>query len=348
MWADVGGIMRMVFDNLESFGKLDKDEAKLIETLGLRDVGVMSMNLHCDEAGSRAALRLDWTGDGWIPRLSRQVCRPGTFRSLAYVPADCRGVQALQSDPAGLFDAVVKMLIEFGELSPADLVEGLTDFEAELGFNPREDLLELLDGELVFMVSDVDQSEAFPFTPMDPINFAAIMGLVDGEEMRTLVDGVIRRMGLHVGLRSEEFLGYMVTYLPLIPGFSLYYAILDDMVVVSMSPTMVHDVLRRRSSADLPSMRSAADFRQVADRLQGGYGLLGYSDSAAELKSALRMLKGFPEFFGAQGQAVPGELAWLAQMPWPEESVVDKYFSGGTASALTIDETGLMFESIGP
>ena len=36
------------------------------------------------------------------------------------------------------------------------------------------------------------------------------------------------------------------------------------------------------------------------------------------------------------------------QLPLPDESVVDKYFHGGTATALTVDESGITLESAGP
>ena len=72
--------------------------------------------------------------------------------------------------------------------------------------------------------------------------------------------------------------------------------------------------------------------------MQPGYGLLGYSDAAADMKSLLRFLAEAPEMFGDSDES--GVLAWLDGLPLPDESIVDKYVHGGTATAFTVEVTG--------
>jgi hypothetical protein len=43
-----------------------------------------------------------------------------------------------------------------------------------------------------------------------------------------------------------------------------------------------------------------------------------------------------------------GPMAWLAELPLPDDALIDDFFTGGTASVCTIDENGVYFESAGP
>jgi hypothetical protein len=306
------------------------------------------MSMDCDTQGSTTAMRLDWPGEGWIQRILRHVCVPGDFPSLEYVSVDVRSFTALNVDLAGMFDTVSRMLIEMDVITPSDLVQFLTSAESEVGFNPRDDLLELLTGEFVFIVDDVDPSEALPIPGADAVNYALIVGLGDGVAFTTLVDGVIRKLGFHVGRKSEEFQGFQVYQVPMpIMTLSLGYAVLDDMAVLSLSPTMLRDVLRRKASADLPGITGSERYHEAVARVRAGYGMIGFSDTASDMKSMLRTLSNLDEYVDEDTDE-DSPLRWLARLLLPDEALVDDYFTGGTASVCTIDESGVYFESAGP
>jgi hypothetical protein len=319
--------------------------------LGLRDLGVLSMGGHCGPEGSYGAVKLEWRGDGWIPRLLRNFFQPGTFSRLRYAPASASGVNALRIDLTGLFDDIVKLLVESGECSPAEVVRGLHDAEEMLGFNLRDDLLESFDGEFVLVSGGVDKSEALPALA-EALNVAVIAGLRDPAQLNSFLEELAHRFS--VTQRTEEYEGVTIhsqkVFMVPVP---ICYAVMDDMLVLSGAPTMIREIIHQKHAPDAPKLVELPAYRDAVAALRPGYGLLGYSDAAADMKSLLRFLDNAPEMFGHaqvdhQFLVDAAILDWLDHLPLPDESVVDKYFHGGTATALTVDETGITLESAGP
>jgi hypothetical protein len=350
LWADVGRIVENVHPTPRPAAGADPHavdpEEKVLAALGLRDLGVLSMRAHCGPEGSYGALKLDWSGNGQIPRMLRNFFQPGDFPRLRYAPANARGVDALRIDLSGLFDAVVKMIIESGE-SPAEVTRGLQEVEKFLGFNPRDDLLELFDGEFVFVSGEVAPDEALPGLG-EALSVAVIAGLRDAPQFSAFLEDLIRKRGLHVTQQTEEFEGLTIysqnVFLVPVP---ICYAVVDDMLVVSGSPAMVRQIVHQRNTPDAPKLIELPAYREAVASLRPGYGLLGYSDAAADVKSLLYMLRKLPDMLHDKDIDV-NVLSWMEQLPLPDDAVVDKYFHGGTATAVTFDESGLFFESAGP
>jgi hypothetical protein len=329
------------------------EKERQLVALGFRDLGVLSMGGHCGPEGSYGAVRLEWPGNGRIPRILRNFFQPGTFSRLRYAPASARGVNALRIDLTGLFDDIVKAAMESGGCSPAEVVRGLNDAEQMLGFNPRDDLLELFDGEFVLVSGEVDKSEALPALA-EALNVAVIAGLRDPEQFQSFLEEIVHRLGLHVTQRTEEYEGVTIhSQTVFILPVPICFAVVDDMLVLSGAPSMVKEIIHQRNTPDAPKLVELPAYRDAVAVLRPGYGMLGYSDAAANMKSLLRFLDNAPEMFhdaNVSGSPLSecGILEWLDQLPLPDESVVDKYFHGGTATALTVDETGIMLESAGP
>ena len=125
------------------------------------------------------------------------------------------------------------------------------------------------------------------------------------------------------------------------------YSIVDDMLVVSGSPAMVRQVVHQRNTPDAPTLIELPAYREAVASLRPGYGLLGYSDAAADAKSVLRVLRELPKMM--QNEEFDTDvLDWLRELPLPADAVVDRYFHGGTATALTVDQSGIFLESAGP
>ncbi|HZM00370.1 MAG TPA: hypothetical protein VFD43_08975, partial [Planctomycetota bacterium] len=352
LWADLGRIIERALpspagDAGAVAAGIDAEEERQITALGLRDLGVLSMRSQCGPQGSYGALRLEWPGNGWIPRMMRNFFQPGDFPRLRYVPAAAHGVNAFRVDLAGLFDQVIKLLIESGEHSPAEVVRGLQEAEEFLGFNPRDDLLEAFDGEFVLVSGQVDESEALPALH-EALNVAMIAGLRDAAEFDAFLADLIHRRGLRVAHRTEVFEGATIHYQSLFPlPVPICYAIVDDTLVLSGAPGLVRQIVHQRRAPEAPGLAELPAYREAVAALRPGYGLLGYSDAASDMKSLLRFLKQAPEMFSGEEDET-GMLAWLAHVPLPDEAVVDKYFQGGTATALTVDQAGLSLESVGP
>jgi hypothetical protein len=361
IWADLGALIErlhpaavaqpgIVVSSGEGATRVEANgecqDERVIQALGLRDLGVLSMRMQCGPTGSTAAMRLEWPGEGWIPRTLRNFFQPGEFPRLSYVPAAARGVNACRIDLAGLFDDVIKLLIETGEVPPAELVKGLREAEDALGFNPRDDLLELFDGEFVFVSGDVAQTEGLP-SMTEALNVAVVAGLKDPEQCQTFLDDLIGGRGLQATHKVEEYEGvtlHLQTVFPL--PMPICYAMVDDALVLSLAPGLVKEIVHRRHTPDAPGILELPAYRDAVAALRPGYGLLGYSDAATDMKSLIRFLKQAPQIFGDAVDT--GMLAWLADVPLPDESIVDKYFHGGTATALTVDSSGVFLESAGP
>src|SRR5678815_454466 len=205
-----------------------------------------AMGGHCSPQGSYAAAHLEWRGDGWIPSILRNFFQPGTFSRLRYAPASAVGVNALRIDLAGLFDEIVKAFMESGDCTPAEVVRGLHDAEEFLGFDPRDDLLELFDGEFVLVSGQVGQSEALPALA-EALSVAVIAGLRDPEQFSTFLEELVHRRGLHATQRTEEYEGVTIhrqtIFMVPVP---ICYAVVDDMLVVSGAPSMVQQIIHQK------------------------------------------------------------------------------------------------------
>lgn len=349
VYADLGSLIARVHPVPPADQPLSADERQLL-SLGVRDLGVFSIRGQCGPKGSFAALRLDWPGDGWIPRMLRNFFQPGDFTRLRFAPATARGVDALRIDLPGVFDGVVKVLIESGAQTPAEIVASLQEAQDFLGFDPREDLLEQFDGEFVLISGDVDPQEALP-SMTEALNVALIAGLNDPAAFQAFLDGIIHRRGLHVTHSTEDFEGATLHFQTLFPlPMPICYAIVDDMLVLSGAPSLVRQIVHQRNAPETPGLTALPAYREAIAVLHPGYGLLGYSDAAADMRSLLRFLEKAPQMFGEHqvDADASGLLTWLSQVPLPDESIVEKYFHGGTATAFTVDDNGLYLESAGP
>ena len=349
VFADIGRIIESFHPapRPDSAGSLVLDrEEKTLVLLGVRDLGVLSLRAHCSPQGSYGALKLDWPGNGQIPRMLRNFFQPGDFPRLRYAPANARGVDALRVDLAGLFDAVLKTINESGA-SPADVTKGLQEVEEFLGFNPRDDLLELFDGEFVFVTGQIVEDHSMPGLA-DALSVAMIAGLRDAPQFATFIEDLVHRRGLHVTQETEEYEGVTIYCQNLYPlPMPICYAILDDMLVLSGSPAMVRQIVHQRNTPDAPTLVELPAYRQAVAALRPGYGLIGYSDAASDVKSLLRVLRDLPDMMH-DDDIDPHILGWMKALPLPPDEVVDRYFRGGTATAMTFDQSGLFFESAGP
>ncbi len=349
-WADLGRVMDFVHDAVA--GSEDEDDLQIMERLGLFDLGCLSFSSRYAAGESRFDLSLDWGGGGWIPSFMRLLCVSGPASTLDAVPQDCRSAMAARLDFGGLFDTAVKALMESGEVEMSDVTGFLAESEEMLGFNLRDDLLDALDGQVTVVTAEVDASEAFMGTEADPQNYALLIGLADGQRINTLVEATVRKMGLHAARQRQEFQGYEMYSVPVFPGIEVNYAILPDMAVISLSGTLLQDVLRRKAGGDLPDLAGDQDFSARAASLLREPGMLQYTDTAGSVKGLFRALGGMSEMFEGFARGAPDELAGLfsllTDLPRVDEAVIEKHFAGASVTAMAVDEQGLRVQTVSP
>jgi hypothetical protein len=348
-WVDLGRIMDSLHDAMAGSGG---DDLRVMERLGLFDLGCLSFSSRYAAGESRFDMSLDWVGGGWIPSFMRMLCVSGPASTLDAVPQDCRSALAARLDFGGLFDTTVKALMEAGEVDMADVTSFLAESEEMLGFNLRDDLLDALDGQVTLVTAEVEPSQAFMGTEADPQNYALLIGLEDGARINTLVEASVRKMGLHAARKRQEFQGYEMFSMPVFPGIEVNYAILPDMAVISLSGTLLQDVLRRKAGGDLPDLAGDKDFNARASQLLPEPGMLQYTDTAGSVKGLFRALEGMGEMFEDFARGAPDELAGLfsllTDLPRVDEAVIEKHFAGASVTAMAVDERGLRVQTVSP
>src|SRR5262249_47439723 len=156
--------------------------------------------------------------------------------------------------------------------------------------NPRDDLLELLDGEMVFVTSEADVAEALPGMTADPQTFTLLLGLKDGRGLRSLVDGKLNASAFRAALHTADFHGHRIDTVSLIPHLSISYAILDDVAVLSLSHRLVEAVLDRHDGRGGAALADSPALTDMTRKLRPGYGLLGYQDAAGAIRGAIKTL----------------------------------------------------------
>jgi len=356
-WTDVGGLARLLVEREGAGHADDAHKLYVIRSLGLQDLGALAQSMRWHETGSEWSAGLGWTGNGWIPRLLRLLCRPGDARTLDLVPTSCRSATVAHVDLAGLFDASIGMLLDLQAASPSEVTEVLADVGSTLGFGLRDDLLELFDGEFAFTAVVTEREDAFPGTVSDPQNFGLIAGLEDGAALRELIDAAVEGSGLRAARQRENFDGQVIDHITLLPQFALHYAILDDVLLASPSSAVLHELLARRLHPGQPGLPSLPGFAQTLAQLPEPHGLLSYADTAAQIEGALNTLKFLPELLvgtrdnlrkeGARVDFLDG-LDWLSALPMPDPAIVRRYLAGPTMTAIAVDDEGVHIRSVGP
>jgi len=347
LWVDCGRILGLVREALVSQG--EDEQANVLGRVGLFDLGCLSMNSGYEKTGSRMRLRLDWWGSGWIQTFARLACVSGPPTTLSVVPADCLSAFAARLDFGGLFDAVVKALIDSGAVTMPDVVGFLTEAEESLGFNPREDLLDALDGQVTLVSCAVPPEDAIPGLEGDPQNMLLLVGLKDGARVNGIIEDAVRRTGLHAARKRAEFQGYEMFSMPVFPGFELHYAVLPDLAVLSLSGALLQDVLRRKAGDDLPTLAKDKEFQARLASLSHAPGLLEYQDTAANVKAAFRALDSVGELLKhLENSELAGLIGLVTGLPPVDEALIDKHFKGATVAVVSVDENGLMMEVASP
>ncbi len=349
-WMDLGAfIVPFIRRAAEADGALDE-----FETLGLGGLGELSMTFRYEEDGSSAEVVAGMRGDGQFQRMLGAAVAGQSPELLTLVPDSAGTTYALDIDAAGIFDTFLENLMEEDAATARDVIAGMAEMEAEIGFHPRDDLLENLDGQAAFFGMEVPVQENFGMAPMDPPqNFALLLGLSDGEAMSATLDEVVRSQGLHVARQREDFEGYTLYSVPFFPGLDAYYAVTDDLLVLSLSPSIAKDVLRRKGNGSLPSLASREEVAALMARLPRDRTMVVVEDAAAQMQGA----------FVAMGQVMPILLQDAAELPdlpaaafdllealgrVDPAAVSDAYRDAVAISSLTLSEGGLHLVTLGP
>lgn len=302
----------------------EADLGVLMDTLGLADVGSLGVGNHFDELrGMVGETTLEWAPGGAIHDIVTVALGEGDPPFADLVPASALTYSGLHLDLYELVTAALALLVDLDAIEPGDVGEGLAQAYDALGIDPLEDLLAYVDGRIAFSFVETDERWALPgsddLLAVGPFNIAVIVGIDDGEAVRASFDTMLRTGGLYPSLQSEDFQGQQVRSISLagVP-VSPHWTITNDAIVFSLAPEPVKDVLRRRTSPDLPSIATRPDFVDTLEEFGARQAYVSWS-SARYVGASLFANYGMLE------QAVAREYPGLA-LELDVEALVDEHF----------------------
>lgn len=326
-----------------------EDDRKMVAELGLNDFGPIGASARFGADGAFIDVVWPFGGQGYVPRLAQALFGPGTFATPALVPEKPQSYYGMRLDLlAGL--EVVQEMVE--ALAPA---EEKAQFKAMLeamdapqeGFDVRKDILENLAGEIAgYMAPVQDESEAMPGTEEKPASMVVLLPVRDGARLETAIDALMRENGLHAARKREEFQGHTTYSLPIV-FFNVRYAVLPDLLVVSLSKELLNDTLRRYGATGLPTLASSDEFKELVEKVGGPQAsVIAVNDSAAFVEG---MFVGF-ETVREQMRMLPAGPGKpnLPDIDFPDASVIEKYFQGSSVGTYLLGEAGFEMHSAGP
>lgn len=290
VWFDTGRSIRAQMTPPAADGS-EAPDTRLQRALGLDQLGALAGRfvLDADE------MRLD-AHQGWVPVGLAQVLMAfmsgGEHALLQLMPAEAQVALSLELDLRKGLDAADALAKEagFGPLFGEPAAEGAAPGADGDAFQPRRDLLDHLDGRVAFSVVEVPPEESLMGIGLQggpSVSTAFVLGVRDAPALAASLDKLLRSQGLHAARRKSEFEGYVVYTIPVMP-LQISYAIVDDFMVVSPSPTLLQDVLRRKSNHELPNLRRSPSFMASFDALGAQPSLAVWSSASSDLVDGLR------------------------------------------------------------
>lgn len=354
-WADPARVLRSLrdsdaesdrdlFGGAEGQGVLD-----MFDQVGLTTLGPLMQTTVMNAEASRAEFALPWDAESVLGRFCGEVFVNRRPVLLDLAPTNVFSASVVNLDFQAMFDQVFELIIEFGGMSMADAATTIAEMDEAWGFSFRDELLVNLDGQVAFLQAEVDPAETFAFAGDMPVptSFALLLGLSDGMAMRTLIDASVEHSPMRAALTREEFQGFDVYRLPQgLPGTTLFYAVTDDVLVVSVTPTLVHDVLRRKLSDDLPSLGRDERLRAMLGDLPPEAAVIQTSDQAMTFGTVLELLaKVAKEDPGRDNWFLRG-MARIAEAD--QTAILEKHFDRPAVDLWWIGADGIRGTIVGP
>lgn len=260
-----------------------------LKGLGLQGLGQLVAVSCVGPVGTQTALSIDVAAQGGVFDVVAAAVSEQDCRTLSWIPADPVWATAVDLDIGSAFDAALELVTLLDPTVGWEIIMGLSEVEAEWGFHPRDDLLDALDGQLGLFEGEVPDDERFFFGDgEESLNYCALLGLVDIEETQRQIKSLLRRRGLHALTRQSEFEGFQIYKVTLLPGLMLCYAIADELLVVSLAPSLVEDVLRCKAGTANGCLATSADYLAARSRLPASGSLVSYARGADAYKTVLR------------------------------------------------------------
>lgn len=353
VWGDLGEFIRRTWEAADEDAR--EEMGVDMDDMGLTQLGAVAVGLGISERGMQSTAKLDFVGLGWLQEVLVAGVSGQDPMLMQWMPDSASMAYTMDLDLGEMFDAFLGITMQEDPEEARDIIAGMAEMEADIGFHLRDDLLDNMNGQIGVFLSEVPMGEGIPMAgPTDPaVNYCLMLGLADGEAMGALLDSVIRSQGLHAARQLEEFEGYTIYSVPFFPGMSACYAALDDLLVLSLSPSMVKDVLRRKGNPELPSMATVEGVTEREATLPTDRTMFSCQDAADQMAGVLASVAMFPMIFMEIDPDMDMEdlpfLGLIEALGAVDPTVVETYYrdSYGLGS-LTLSEQGVLLVSSTP
>lgn len=364
IWLDLARVWQVLraWGQTQTGGTSVADVLGVFDRLGLGTLHSLGMRAHYAADGTGFVTRTEWPAGAPLRECLAAFLQPAKGAELLQLaPPGGMGGACAQVDWDGLLASVLRAVQVGGQVPAAEVAAGFAEFNEELGFDLGADLLGRLDGRLAGFISEVPAGEAFslPGVPASDVSLNGLLalGTNDAKGLGEFIEAQLRRAGLHAARQSTELLGFQVHHLPVFPGIAIEYSVLPDCVVLSTSPTLVQDAVRRAAQPDLPNLASVPAIVKQRARLPAGAGCRFEGNTPAWMQLNSRM-QARDEASQEQVLALWGDSALghvlgaimraSAKMPVLTPELAERYYAAGTVGVATVDENGFSFELLGP
>lgn len=245
----------------------------------------------------------------------------------AWVGADVPQYTAMNWDAAGAYTALVEMADTI-QNQPGASEQAMAKVSKDLGFNVKSDLIDLLDGQIVFLNAVSGDTEK----PQQRIMMA--VKLKDSTKFQETLNAMLEKAGSSVTERDFEGTKVYDIQSP-DPNMSPALSISKDHLFVSTHADMLEAALRPSASDD-ETLAESEDYIEIKKLMPSMNSMVSFSDLSAQLKPSYEMLKK-----GQLDGVTEGQFDFSVL---PDFEKIEKFFS--ISGSYTIpDEKGVYSES---
>ncbi len=275
---------------------MEEEVQEILELLGVFDFGRIDLTLDIKEGRLLQDFRIHIPEKGWLSEFIK-----------TFVPSQGRGRELLHYLPDGIQVGTVgatdiretyrltKSLVEdIVAIQGMDGFDYEAMFEARFGFDLVKGFIDPLDGRL-FRFEDLD-SEGMAdenASELESSTQCLSMGLKAPAAFAKSVDTVIRKMGMHVSRKKEDYRGFNLFHFKVLGMLEIHYGITDEFFLLAFGAKpaeMIRKVVdREKAIAD-----GAKGFVPDGD-LQEQLALLSDNSSALSITDIVAMASTFSE-----------------------------------------------------
>ncbi len=280
------------FVDVAAFVKLaarrNKDIAKLIDDLGMKELQSLVMYSGFDGRAERGLIEIDMPGarKGLLTLLTGKPFKLGDVPPL---PPDVVSWTMTNFDAAGFYDTAYQATEQIVRLISPDDVPKIKEFTKQandlLGVDLRKDLLGSLGDQVAYYTSPGDG----PFT----LGQTVLVKVKDAEKLQSTLEQIIKGLGTAAGkqvrIKKRDYRGVVLheVYVQQ-QGFIFVptYAIHKDWLVVGFFPQAVQAFVQR-GKGEMAAWKPSPLVRDSLDKLPKEFISISYSDPRPSLKQLM-------------------------------------------------------------